>query len=66
MISEDTIFAASSTDYLFRIHVASSKAGTGCILVQHLPVGKRLTSVNSRILEKAQQKCLPFTKSFAE
>ena len=33
-ISEDTILAVPSTDYLFHIHVDSSNVGTGCVLIQ--------------------------------
>ena len=36
-ISEDTILAVPSTDYLFHIHVDSSIVGTGCILIQQFP-----------------------------
>ena len=38
-ISEDTILAIPSTEYLFHIH--SSNVGTGCILIQQFPEGKR-------------------------
>ena len=55
-ISEDTILAVPSTDYPFHIHVDSSKGGTGCILIQQFPEGKRIISFNSRILDKAEQK----------
>ena len=39
--SEDTILAVPSTEYPFHIHVDSSNVGTGCILVQQFPEGKR-------------------------
>ena len=55
-ISEDTIIAVPSTDYPFHIHVDSSNVGTGCILIQQFPEGKRITSCNSRIFDKAEQK----------
>ena len=55
-ISEDTILAVPSTDYPFHIHVDSSNAGTGCILIQQFPEGKRLISFNSRNFDNAEQK----------
>ena len=55
-ISEDTILAVHSTDYPFHIHADSSNVGTGCILVQQFPEGKRIISFNSRIFGKAEQK----------
>ena len=55
-ISEDTTLAAPSTDCPFQIHMDSSVVGTGCILIQQFPEGKRIISFNSRIFEKAEQK----------
>ena len=55
-ISEDTILAVPSTDYPFHIHVDSSNVGTGCILIQQFPEGKRIMPFNSRIFDKAEQK----------
>ena len=55
-ISEDTILAVPSTDYPFHIHVDSSNLGTGCILIQQFPDGKRIISFNSRSFDKAEQK----------
>ena len=55
-ISEDTILAVPSTDYPFHIHVDSSNGGTGCILIQQFPEGKRIISFNSRVFHKAEQK----------
>ena len=55
-ISEDTILAVPSTDYPFHIHVDSSNVGTGCILIQKFPEGKRIISLNSRVFDKAEQK----------
>ena len=55
-ISDDMILAAPSTDYPFHIHVDSSNVGTGCILIQQFPEGKRIISFNSRIIDKAEQK----------
>ena len=55
-ISEDTILALPSTEYIFHIHVDSSNVGTGCILIQQFPEGKRIISFNSRIFDRAEQK----------
>ena len=55
-ISEDTILAVPSTEYPFQIHVDSSNVGTGCILVQQFPEGKRIVSFNSRVFDNAGQK----------
>ena len=55
-ISEDTILAVPSTDYAFHIHVDSSNVGTGCILIQQFPEGKRNFSFNSTFFDKAEQK----------
>ena len=54
--SEDTILAVLSTDYPFHVHVDSSNVGTGCIVIQQFPEGKRIIFFNSRILDKAEQK----------
>ena len=55
-ISEDTILAIPSTDYLFYNNVDSSNFGTGCILIQQFPEGERIISFNSRVFDKAEQK----------
>ena len=55
-ISEDTILAILSTVYPFHIHVDSSNVGTGCILIQQFPEGKRIISFDSRVFDKAEQK----------
>ena len=55
-ISEDTILAVPYTEYPFHIHVDSSNVGTGCILIQQFPEGKRIISFNSKIFDKAEQK----------
>ena len=55
-ISEDTILAIPSTEYPFHIHVDSSNVGTGCVLIQQFPEGKRIISFNSCIFDKAEQK----------
>ena len=38
------------------IDVNSSNVGTGCILIQQFPEGKRIISFNSHIFDKAEQK----------
>ena len=55
-VSEDTILAVPSTEYPFHIPVVSSNVGTGCILIQQFPEGKRIISFDSRIFDKAEQK----------
>ena len=55
-IHKDTVLAVPSTDYTFHIHVDSSNVGTGCILIQQFPEGKRNISFNSRVFDKAEQK----------
>ena len=55
-ISEDTILAVPSTDYPCHIHVESLNVGTGCILIQQFPEGKRIFSFDSRIFDEAGQK----------
>ena len=55
-ITEDTILAVPSTKYPFHIHVDSSNVGTGCILIQQFPEGKRIISFNSRVFDKQEQK----------
>ena len=55
-ISEDTIVVVPSTEYPFHIHVDSTNVGTGCILVQQFPEGKRIVSFNSRVFDNAEQK----------
>ena len=63
-ISEDTILAVPSTEYLFHIHVDSSNVGTGCIIVQQFPEGKGIVSFNSRVFDKQNKKCLLSTENF--
>ena len=55
-ISEDKIPAVPSTFNTFHIHKDSSNDGTGYILIQQFPEGKRKFSFNSRVFEKAEQK----------
>ena len=55
-IHKDTVLAVPSTEYPFHIHVDSSNVGTGCILIQQFPEGKRIISFNSRVFDKAEQK----------
>ena len=55
-IHNDTVLAVPSTDYPFHTQVDSSNFGTGCILIQQFPEGKRFISFNSRVFDKALQK----------
>ena len=55
-LHKDTVLAVPSTDYPFHIPVDSSNVGTGCILIQQFPEGKRTISFNSRVFDKAEQK----------
>ena len=55
-VHKDTVLALPSTNYTFHIHVDSSNVGTGCILIQQFPEGKRIISFNSRVFDKAEQK----------
>ena len=55
-ISEHTILAIPLTEYPFHIHLDSFNFGTGCILMQQSPEGKRIIFFNSRIFDKAEQK----------
>ena len=55
-ILKDTVLAVSSTEYPFHIDVDSSNVGTGCIVIQQFPEGKRIISFNSRVFDKAEQK----------
>ena len=57
--SKDTILAFLNEKYPFHIHVDSSSVGTGSILVQLFPKGKRIVSFNSRIF-KSEQKMSTF------
>ena len=55
-VHKDTVLAVPSTDFSFHILVDSSNVGTGCILIQQFPEGKRSISFNSRVFDKAEQK----------
>ena len=57
-ISEETTLAVPNPKYPFHIYVDSSSIGTGFILVQEFPSGKRIVSFNSRVFTKDQQKLL--------
>ena len=57
---KDTVLAVPCTDYPFHIHVDSSNVGTGCILIQQFPEGKKIILFNSRVLDKAEQKMSTF------
>ena len=48
--------AIPNVNYPFHIHADSSNVGTGCILIQDFPEGKRIVSTNSRVFDKAEQK----------
>ena len=63
-ISEDTIPEVPLKDYPFHIHMDSSNVGTGWILFQQFPEGKRIISFNSRIFDKAEQKVSTLHKEF--
>ena len=54
-ISEETFPAVPNPKYPFLIHVDSSSIGTGSILVQEFPSGKRIISFNSRVFTKNEQ-----------
>ena len=55
-ISVFKLLAVPSTDYPFHNHVDSSNVGTGCILIQQFPEGKRIIPFNSRLFDRAEQK----------
>ena len=55
-IHQGTVLAVPSTEYPFQIYVDSSNVGTGCILIQQFPEGKRIVSFNTRVFDKAEQK----------
>ena len=55
-ISEETILAVPNPRYPFHIHIDSSSIGTGSILVQEFPSGKRIVSFNSRVFTKDELK----------
>ena len=55
-IEKATILAVPSSEYPFHIHVVSANVGTGCILIQQFPEGKRFILFNSRVFDRAEQK----------
>ena len=55
-IGEETILAVPNPKYPFHIHVYSFSIGTGSIMVQEFPSGKRINSFNSRVFTKDEQK----------
>ena len=59
-IHKDAVLANPSTGYPFHFHLDSSNVGTGCILIQQLPEGKRIISFNSHVFDKAEQKMSTF------
>ena len=65
-INEETILAVPNPRYPFHIHVDSSSMGTGSILVQEFPSGKRIVSFNFGVFAKDEQKCQPCIVNFVE
>ena len=65
-ISEETILAVPNPKYTFHIQADSSSIGTGSILVQEFPSGKRIVPVNSRVFTKDEQRCQLCTVKFVE
>ena len=55
----DIANAIPNTDYPFHMHADSSNVGTGCILIQAFPDGKKIVSAISRVFDKAEQKMSP-------
>ena len=55
-LHNDTVLVVPSTDYPFHIHVDFLNVGTGCILIQQFPEGRKFISFNSRVFDKAEQK----------
>ena len=55
-LCEDTLLTFPDQRYPFHIHVDSSSVGTGYILIQEFPEGKKVVSYNSRIFDKQEQK----------
>ena len=65
-IHKDTVLAVPSTDYPFHIQVDSSNVGTGCILIQQIPEGKKLSRLTLVYLTKQSKKCPLFIESYVE
>ena len=63
---EDTVLAVPSTEYPFHIHVDSSIVGTGCILIQQFPEGKRLFRSILVYLIKQNRKYPLFIENYVE
>ena len=57
--AHDISVAIPNSKYPFHIHAESSNLGTGSILIQQFPEGKRILSANSRVFDKAEQKMSP-------
>ena len=55
-IHKVTVLAVPSIDCPFHFQVDSSNIGTSCILIQQFLDGKRFISLNSRVIDKAEQK----------
>ena len=63
-ISEVTILAVPSTDYVFQLHLDSSNVGAGCNPIQQMPEGERITSFNSRVFDETKQKMSALHRDF--
>ena len=63
-ISEETILAVPNPKYPFHSQVDSSSIGTGSILVQGFPNGKRIVSFNSLVSTKDEQKMSTLHREF--
>ena len=50
----DVSNAIPNINYPFHIHADSSNVGTGCILIQGFPQGKRIVAAKSRVFDKAE------------
>ena len=57
--AHDISVAIPNPKYPFHIHADSSNLGTGSILIQQFPEGKRIVSANSRVFDKADKKMSP-------
>ena len=58
-ISGDTLLAVPSIEHSFHIHIDSSNAGTGCLLVQQFPEGKGIVSLILEFSITLNRRCQP-------
>ena len=65
-ISEETILAVPNPKYPFHIHVDSSSIGTGSILVQEFPSGKRKFRSILECSLKMNKRCQLYIVNFVE